>query len=201
MHFTHVQHLPTLIQHGLISDAGAREMGLTAAEVGEARIEEQRRHRFVPCDPGGTVGNYVPFYYAPRSPMMFSISHGNVPTWHGGCKELIYLVTTLERLSEEGCVLIFTDRNAVLKIARFSADVDEMGGFTDWELMRAVWWRNTDEEPDRRERRQAECLVLDRVPFAVFQEIVVHDEAVAKQAQGALTGLSVPVVVRADWYI
>ena len=35
----------------------------------------------VPIGPGGAVSDYVLFYFAPRSPMMYAIHRGNVPTY------------------------------------------------------------------------------------------------------------------------
>ncbi|QNE20014.1 DUF4433 domain-containing protein [Kribbella qitaiheensis] len=36
----------------------------------------------------------MPFYYAPRSPMMHNIHKGKVPSYQDGCERLIYLATT-----------------------------------------------------------------------------------------------------------
>ena len=47
-------------------------------EVGQPDIKLKRRHRVVPIDPGGVVADYVPFYFAARSPMLGSIHQA---TW------------------------------------------------------------------------------------------------------------------------
>ena len=88
-HFTHVDNLPLMIQHGLLSDTAGRSSNVLVVEVSNLGIKDQRRDRDVPVPPGGAVADYVPFYFAPRSPMMYSISRGNVPSYQGGTARLI----------------------------------------------------------------------------------------------------------------
>ncbi len=73
-HFTHADNIEAIFRCGYLAcDVAARD-GLTRTEVGDPAIKESRRQRPVLAGPGGQVGNYVPFYYAPRSPMMFRIA-------------------------------------------------------------------------------------------------------------------------------
>jgi hypothetical protein len=201
MHFTHVRNLPGVVEHGLLSDSSARKRDLIEADVGDAGIKARRRLRPVSCAPGGNVGDYAPFYYAPRSPMMSAISHKRVSTWSDGCEEFVYLVTTVETLVEAECTLVFSDRNASMRIAEFTSELEVMDGFTNWPLMKETYWGDTPDEPNRKESRQAECLVHDYVPFRVFDEIVVHDGAIAEIVKAAIVGLDLRVTVRPNWYI
>jgi hypothetical protein len=202
VHFTHVSHLATIAQQGLFSDTAAQRTGLISTEVGNQDIKAMRRRRAVPVAPGGVVADYAPFYYAPRSPMMYVIDRGGVSTYTGGCDDLVYLVTSVERLAELGTALVFTDRNAVLGITEFVTDFDQLDPLIDWPLMRASMWNNTPDQPDRKERRMAECLVHHRAPWEAFSEIAVKNSVCARQAQAALAtvGQNVPVLVRRSWY-
>lgn len=204
-HFTHVNHLPTVVEHGLLSDSAAHDRSLLINEVGNLGIKEQRRRCLVPVRPGGVVSDYVPFYFAPRSPMMFAIAHGNVPSYQEGTARLIYLVTTLERLEAAGCQPVLTDRNAALSYAEYRVfdpedPIDD--GFIDWELMRATYWANTEAEPERRERRMAEALAHEGVPWNAIGAVRVQNEVVADEVRGVLqdAGSTIPVDVRAPWY-
>lgn len=202
MHFTHVRHLPEIIANGLVSDLTAQREGWTTVDVGERSIKEARRTRPVDRPPGGVVADYAPFYFAPRSPMMNSIHHGNVATYQAGCDQLVYLATTLERLSEVGLTWLVTDRNARLSYAEFRGQEDAALDHVDWDLMQATWWNNTREFPDRRERRMAECLVHERVPWPAVQQVVTKNAATASAAGSILSaaGVATPVTVRAGWY-
>lgn len=204
LHFTRVEHLATIAQHGLLSDALAQQAGLLTVEVGNQGIKGDRALRAVPIAPGGVVAGYAPFYYAARSPMLSSIYHGRVPTYQDGIDRLVYLVSTVEKVRSLGGVVLMTDRNAVLEFAEFwSLDSGEPAAdFVDWPLMREKYWANTAEDPQRRERRMAECLVHEMVPFEAFSEVVVKSSDVAEEARAVLAGngAAIPVIVRPGWY-
>ena len=203
VHFTRVEHLGGMAEWGMFSDNEAQARGLLQIEVGNSGIKERRRRRAVPIPPGGSVADYVPFYFAPRSPMMYSIERGNVPTYQDGCGRLAYIVTNIERLVSLGLPTLLTDRNAVLRLAEFTdARSAARDDFIDWELMQARYWNSTPEEPDRMERRMAECLVHSNVPWEAVTEIVTQTRAVAEDAERVLTavGRTTTILVRPDWY-
>lgn len=202
LHFTHVDHLPAVVEHGLLSDTVAQSRGLLTNEVGNRGIKERRGARAVPIPPGGVVADYVPFYFAPRSPMMYSIYRGNVPEYVEGITPLIHLVTTVERLLELGCAVVTTDRNAVLGYAEFHQGLEALDGAIDWPLMRATMWNDTIDEPDRMERRMAECLVHGVVPWEAFTEIHVRTAERRSEVEELLgPGVTANLVrVTPDWY-
>lgn len=201
LHFTHISHLPKIWEHGLLADSRAQQDGVIDHEIGNLKIKKKRRFRSVPVGQRGSVADYVPFYFAPRSPMMYAIYRGNVETYRGNHCDLIYLQTTVEQLVEHGLQPIFTDRNAALEITRFSNDIAELDTMIDWPLMRARLWNNTEEDQGRRERRMAECLVHQQVPWSAFTEVVVQstDHATRIDLPGSLSSRP-SISVRPGWY-
>lgn len=202
-HFTRVEHLRSIVQRGLSCDRRVKTSGLLSIEVGNPAIKALRASRPVLVEPGGVVADYVPFYFAPRSPMMYSIHSGNVPGYSGGTDRLIYLTTTLERLVRLGLDVVLTDRNAALAYAAFvrADDGEPNETFIDWPLMMQKMWNNTEDSPDRKERRMAECLVHQSVPWSAFEHIAARSPDVAREVERALGGASRPsVAVRPAWY-
>ncbi len=202
-HFTRLEHLAGIVTHGLLSDNHAQAAGLLSVEIGNTGIKEDRRRRVVPISPGGHVADYVPFYFATRSPMLYAIERGNVPTYQGGSDRIIYLVSSLERLVERELSVLLTDRNAVLGYTEFinlAHGVED--DFIDWQLMRATYWFDTAAQPDRRERRMAECLVHERVPWDAFLGVAAKTQLVADEATNIMRGLaqSSQARVRRNWY-
>ncbi|WP_370327702.1 DUF4433 domain-containing protein [Euzebya sp.] len=193
-HFTHIDHLPAIARHGLVADVTAAGDGLLRQEVGNHEIKQRRRSRTVPVPPGGVVADYVPFYFAPRSPMMYAIDCGNVPEYAGGIDPLVYLVTDVDRLVALGMSPVVTDRNAVLAIAAFTTELARLDDLVDWQLMRQRMWNNTVDEPDRRERRMAECLVHGLVPWEAFTAIHVRTANRRTQADALLAARPHPPI-------
>lgn len=201
-HFTHLTNLNSIASTGLFADNLAHAAGRLTTEVGNRAIKGRRRLRRVGCGAGGVVADYVPFYFAARSPMLGSISQGRVPTYQGGQEDVVYLVSHVDRVLELALPFIICDRNAVGDYAAFSGDIDELDRLVDWPLMEQRMWNNTALEPERMERRMAEFLVHRHVPWDAFLGIAAFDDARCQQVRGVLDALGVTIDIRArpGWY-
>jgi hypothetical protein len=201
-HFTHIDNVPTIATEGLFCDCEAVSRSLPKTDVGQQDIKAQRRRRRVPVWPGGVVTDYVPFYFAARSPMLYKIDKGEVPTYDGGQDGVVYLVTDVHTIVEQPSQFVFTDRNAVSDYARFADGIDLLNSFVDWSIMDARYRYNTPTEPDRRSRRMAEFLVHRRVPWDAFIEVAARtgEDAAKAQASLARVGADLVVRVRPGWY-
>lgn len=189
-HFTHIDNLTTIAASGLQCDTRIQTANILQQEVGNQGIKSMRRAREVPVPPGGVVADYVPFYFAPRSPMMYAIHMSNVPTYRDGCDEIVYLCSTLGRLRAVGSTLLLTDRNAALAHASLAFDAEDLD--IDWPLMGERSWKNTPEYPDRREKRMAECLAHEFVAPQAIAAVAVKSQAIADEVS-RLVGDSWPV--------
>lgn len=201
-HITHLSNLASIAQHGLWCDSEMEASASAPREIGNLEIKEQRRRRPVPIPPGGSVDEYVPFYFAARSPMLYSIHKGGVTSYQGGQKKIVYLVSSVDTIIEHGLRFVFTDRNAALGHARYGDDPADLADYVDWDLMKARMWNNTSSEPDRMERRMAELLVHGRVPWTAITSVATKTGKRSRRARAALTtvGATTPVSVQGDWY-
>lgn len=177
-------------------------MAATVTDVADETIKSFRQRKVVPCGPGGHICDYVPFYFAPRSPMLYRISQGGVASYAGGQSALVYLVTTVEKLVTEGLRCVFTNGNAAAVITDFFHELERLDHEVDWPLMSARYWNNTDEDGDRRRRRQAEFLVHREVPIGMIDYIAVIDSTTRASLQSLLPDAArhIEVTVRPDWY-
>lgn len=201
-HFTHFEHLPTIVQDGLHGDSLIQVSGSLIREAGDPAIKARRRLAPVGAGPRGVVANYVPFYFAPRSPMLFVIHRGSVPSYQGSQRDLVYLCTTVEIVQDHGVTVVLTDRNAAAAYTEFSDDPATWDDLVDWPLMGARMWNNTLDDPDRMQRRMAECLAHPAVPWSAVTEVGVIDRPMEKKVQSILgaAGANTPVAVKPDWY-
>lgn len=200
-HFTSVANLPGIIANGLLSDRLSRSHDLTKVTIGAAPIKARRLLVPVPIAPGGHVGDYVPLYFAPRSPMMYTLRRGN-HDHDGDLDDVIYLCTTLETVLSAGLACVVSDRNAAQAVATFCDGRAPLDSHVDWPLMRQGSWGRTDADPDRPDRRMAELLVHQRLPFDAVGLIVAQNGRTADAARAHLgdAGRSTRVDVRPGWY-
>jgi len=198
-HFTDVANLPAILAAG---ELRCHQMATTAVDVGDASIKSRRTLIDVTCGPGGKVCDYVPFYYAPRSPMLSSIQFGNVPGVSPDQRRLLYLASSTEAAYGADLACVFRDGNAATAFTDFYDDAAKLPQVVDWPLMRARYWLNTPEDPDRRRRRMAEFLVHRALPLELVADIAGYVQSVASHVAGLLSaaGSTLPVAIRRDWY-
>lgn len=206
LHFTHIDNLASISAEGrLACDVSARA-GLMRTEVGDPAIKDSRRRRRIPIGPRGYVGDYVPFYFAPRSPMMYRIAYDHRDSIAGryadGDRPLVYLAATVGAVVDTGAAWVATDGNAANATSAFTTALDDLDSMVDWPLMQAERWNSTVDDPDRQRRRMAEFLVHEEVPLAVFHQVAAYSSAYAAKAQATLGDhqLAESVAVRPTWY-
>ncbi len=79
-HITHAKNLSGIVDDVLWSDADRIEKELECTIVGMSEIKRRRLEELeVSCHPGTHVGDYVPFYFCPRSIMLYLLHRGNAP--------------------------------------------------------------------------------------------------------------------------
>ncbi len=201
-HITHIDNLPSILASGCLwCECAAAQMRLSTVRIGYSHLKNKRMDKRVPQFAGHVVGDYVPFYFAPRSPMLYTINRGNVEGYDGGQVPILHLVSSVEAATASCGSWLFTDGNATSAATAFYdklADLDTI----DWDVMDKVYWNNTAEDPDRERRRQAEFLVHHSFPWTLVQEVGVISEAMVERVHKSLAGQShrPAIVVRRDWY-
>jgi hypothetical protein len=132
--------------------------------------------------------------------MLYVICQGGVEGYNGGQEEVLHLATSTDRITEERLPFAFTDGHAVVTLSEFYDDLKELGRI-DWPLMRSRYWFDTDEDPDRKRRRQAEFLVHGFVPLSCLLEIGVMTDAIIRMVAETLgQDSALKVRVRPSWY-
>lgn len=200
-HFTHIEHLAGVMTNGLLCDEAA-QAGQLAHEIGDTWIKAQRRNVQVKAGPGGSVDQYAPWYFAPRSPMLYTLNRNRRLDPFGGKESIVYLASTVEHLRSLGLTLVHTDRNAYYGYASHHDRDEALDDIVDWKLMRSHMWNNTADEPDRMERRMAECLVHQSVPWEGILAIATKTQVRAGQVRAMIASAThqPDVLLKPDWY-
>lgn len=203
-HITHVDNLQSIIAGGgLSSDAAMAGRGGPEAEIGMTGIKRGRLTLPVKCHPGDHVGDYVPFYFCPRSVMLFVIYCANHPelAYRGGQGPIVHLEADLhgaiEWANTSGRRWAFSLSNAGAAYTEFRSASDRLNE-VNWPAVAATDWR----DPETKEDKQAEFLVRGFFPWELIERIGVRMVTTQKQVLAVLNSAvqQPPVEVRLDWY-
>ena len=200
-----MDNLPSLVQHGCLwSDAETLRQNLLCTTVGMSEIKRRRLEELeVTCHPGTKVGEYVPFYFCPRSIMLYLLHKGNHPGLHyrGGQRPIVHLEANLDDAIEwaetQDRRWAFSTSNAGAFYTRFHSNRKELG-HVNWGAVNAADWQ----EPHVKDGKQAEYLHHASFPWHLFQCIGVIDETQREVVQSRLANVAPvpPVVIKPDWY-
>ena len=200
-HITHWRNLPGILaSSGLFSCAALKKHKIHYHDLANEDVQDKRTRTRVPRASGGTLHDYIPFYFAPRSPMLYVINQGG-PQYPEKQVPIIHLVSHAQAVYLAKRPAVFTNGHAIMALSDFFTDLANLDRI-DWEVMASRWWNDTAKHPGRKRRRQAEFLVHYHLPWPLVTEIAVFNPTVAREVLKALRDAphKPPVVVRRDWY-
>ena len=196
----HRDNLSWILENGLHARNGTT-FDPNYRNIGNPDLIDKRSHRNVPVPPGGTLSDYVPFYFTPFSIMMF-----NIRTGYGGIKhvpndEIVIFVSSLRRIAELGLQFAFTNQHAYPLIAEYFNDFSQLDHI-DWPLLQSRNFKHDPDDPGKKERYQAEALIWKQVPLDALLGVCCYTQAVERQIKAQLDerGLTLRTDVQRSWY-
>lgn len=198
---TLIYHITDIVNlRGIVGRSGLHSDVAMATEnpenIGYSHIKERRAKEIrVDCCGGRFVGEFVPFYFCPRSPMLFTVNKGNTGREPGCQRTILHLVSSVGAALAAAQDWAISDGNAGARHTSFFNDAAELGNL-DWEAIRATSWQG------KTHQKSAELLVADFFPWTAIHAIGCQNEEVAGQVAGILDGAGhCPVVsVERNWY-
>lgn len=202
-HIIHVDRLPSIIADGwLWSDAEGMRRSLPGTTIGMNSIKVRRLNELnLTSHPDLRVGDCVPFYFCPRSIMLYLIYQANHPelVYRGGQGPIVHLEADLQQTvawaESRGQRWAFTLSNAGAYYFEDRCDLAQLGEI-DWDAVQAREWRHC------KEGKQAEFLLERQFPWELVSRIGVLSPQVYGQVTEALRSAShTPrIEIKPDWY-
>ncbi len=196
----HRDNLGWVLQHGM----HCRSAGLVDpnyVEIGNPDLIGKRNVRPVPLPPGGTLSDYVPFYFTPRTPMLLNIKTGFNGIRQRQNAEIAILVSSLRHIEARDYPFLFTDKHAYPLTTRYFNDLARLD-VIDWTILQHSDFKRDLDDLGKVERYQAEALIHGQVPLDGLLGIACSSHAVAGelQAQVDAAGVELKVASRPRWY-
>jgi hypothetical protein len=194
-HITDVENLPGILAAGgLRSDAAMADGEPTV--IGYGHIKQRRMTEIrVDCCGGRFVGEFVPFYFCPRSPMLYTINRGNTGRSPGCQKTIIHLVSTIGAALSQTRSWAISDGNAGAFHTEFFSDLGVLSQL-DWEAIRATQWQG------RTHQKSAEFLLADFFAWPAIHRVGCQNPQTALEVQHLIAADAhrPTVTVENSWY-
>ncbi len=208
-HIVHVDRLPSIIQSdGLWCDAEIVKYSGLGTTIGMSTIKARRLNELtLDSHLGLYVGECVPFYFCPRSIMLYLIYQANHPelTYHGGQGSIVHLEFDLQAAvawaDANDRRWAFTLSNAGSYFFEDRCDLAQLNE-VNWDAVGANRWRGVGISPIVKEGKQAEFLVETSFPWSLVERIGVRTNATYYQVVHALTDSAhkPQFEIKTEWY-
>ena len=197
---THRDNLPWMVVNGLHC-ANSEKSDPHFVPIGNAELIGKRSTKDILVPPGGTLSDYVPFYFTPRSPMLLNIKTGYNGIRQRRNEEIVVLVTSLPHLRKKNIPFLFSDRHAYLAAARFTDDLAKLNAI-DWTILKASDFKRDNNDLGKMERYQAEALVHRHVPFDALIGVACFNDVAKDAVNEILDGspLADKALKKPSWY-
>lgn len=207
-HIVHIDRLTSIVGDGrLICDARMTQREGAGTTIGMHSIKQRRLKLPVSCHSDLMVGDCVPFYFCPRSVMLYLLHCGNSHdlTYKEGQGPIVHLEfdmhEVIEWAEDNRRRWAFTLSNAGAYYFEDRCDISQLGEI-NWEAVRATQWAGNGVSRSLKEGKQAEFLVEKSVPWELVKRIGVINDVIAKRVSAGLQESAdrQKIEIRRNWY-
>lgn len=196
-HFTHVENLESILEHGLLCTNEKKRRGISHLQVAYEGIQERRSEMNVSCGPRGVVHDYVPVYFCKRSPMLYSVVYNKFADEVA----IIYLEFQIQIM--ERCPCVFTNIAANTETGLQFFDDPSRLDQLNWDAIDTFKWGSQHDQPGQfsvKQMKMAELLVHGRIDPSEIRRIIVFNESLTKIVGEIYKdkGLTPPPIVEGD---
>lgn len=177
---THIENIPHILEHG-ITHRKSPDANPKFKAIGDLSLISYRESTILKCDGSKVIlGDYIPFYFGVRMPMLYVIQHGGnfVPS-SVRPDDIIYLVVNLKDLIEHfGAFCYFCDGHATDSFTHIYGydSLCLIPDLVDWDAVKSKKWSGEDVERDLKRKKQAEFLVGCDIPKEFLYGFVCYSE-------------------------
>ena len=202
-HIVHIDRLASIISAGgLLCDAQIAANNTAGSTIGMGHIKQRRLQEItLTSHPDLYVGQCVPFYFCPRSIMLYIIHQANAPdlAYKGGQGPIVHLQVDLNAVvawaNHQPRQWAFTLSNAGSRFFEDRKDLAQLNEL-DWPAIQTDMWQSC------KDGKQAEFLLEQFFPWHLVEVIGVQSQTIYQQAINALatTTHKPTVAIKPEWY-
>lgn len=171
---THIENIPHILRYG-ITHSSSHNANPDFIPIGDSTLISTRNDFLL--NNGRTLGEYIPFYFGRRTPMLYVMQKGYNMVRPTPAEDIVYCVTSVQKIIEQGLDFVFTDGHAVDKFTGQYAidDINNIDNIVNRQDVNAMDWKK-DTDLDLKRRKQAEFLVCGDIAIDGILGFLVYNE-------------------------
>ena len=174
---THIENIPHILKYGITHHNSVNKNN-SYISIGDNNLISKRDQVVLPNN--RMLGDYIPFYFGARMPMLFVIKQGSNSMKYQlrsiSSEEIVYCITSVQSILEYEVDFLFSNGHALSELTQFfmQSDVSNIEKLLDWEAINAKYWRD-DNDLDLKRRKEAEFLIGQDLPVKAILGYAVYN--------------------------
>ena len=193
----HIDNIPHILKYGIVK-VDSPNANPNYVPIGDQLVIEKRKNR--PLSTWQKIGDFIPFYFGPRSPMLYVIQHGYNGVKRIEAEKIVYCVIKLDDIIRDCIKCVFTDGHVLNSLTQVITG-DNLGHINDYvkysDVFASRW--DDDDDLDLKRRKEAELLLQNDLPVQYIRGFVVYNDE-AKQLLHSFGVEEKMIAVRPRYY-
>ena len=193
----HIENIEHILQFG-ITHQSSLNANKDYKSIGDNSLISNRNSFIMPN--GKTLGQYIPFYFGERMPMLYVIQKGFNGVEAISPEKIVYCLLSIQQVINHKLPFVFTNGHAVDGFTEFfdETNIQQIDNIIDRSAIFCKYWKS-ETDLDLKRRKEAEFLIETDIPAtAIVGWIVFNDEAKTKLKNLGIADSK--IIVKPDYY-
>lgn len=170
---THIDNMQHIMRNGLVR-ASSTLRNVNYVPIGDSQVIHIREVRKVK---GYQLSDFMPFYFGPRSPMLYVIQHGYNGVRQEKPENIVYCVVRIIDIINNNIDCIFTDGHALSSFTHYykKEQLSILDSIVNYKDVYSTFW-NDENDFDLKRRKEAELLINGDLPVQYICGYVVYND-------------------------
>lgn len=204
-----MENIPHMLEHG-ITHKNSPNANPHFKPIGDSSLIDYRKNKTVIISDGKVgfdttntivLGDYIPFYFGLRTPMLYVVQKGgNFVPHPTPAENIVYCVSSVQRIIDEKLTFFFSDGHATNGLSKFysKAKVSDIKDLIDFEAANAKYWKD-ENDLDLKRRKEAEFLVKEDIPASCILGFACYNDQ-AKDNLLKMDILKKRIIIKPNFY-
>lgn len=171
---THIDNIPHILKYGIVHSTSINS-NPNFVPIGDESLISNRNN--ITLNNGRKLGEYIPFYFGYRMPMLYVIQNGFNQVTTIIPENVVYCVSSIQKILDLKLDFVFTDGHAVEKFStQYSNEhLNDINSILDWDAIKAKYWKD-ENDLDIKRRKEAEFLVMNDISVDGILGFVTYND-------------------------